>query len=118
MGQPRLEHLRVLCPDLQAASHRGAQDHGDRGQATGHVPQLGGVVRKLVEADAEEVHEHDLGHRSQATQSRSHRRPDDGLFGDGRIAYPVHSVLGGETLRHTEHTVVGDVFTEEHDSVV
>ena len=120
VGEPGLEHLGVLGPDLETAADGRAQDHGDRGPAPGHVAELGRVVGQLVETEAEEVHEHDLGHRPQTAEGGPDGRPHDGLLGDGGVADAVGAVLGREALGHPEDAAagIGDVLTEEDDAVV
>ncbi len=78
------------------------------------------MVGQLVEAEAEEVHEHDLGHGTQAPEGGPDGRPHDGLLRDGRVADPVGAVLGGESLGDPEDTAagIGDVLTEEDHAFV
>ena len=87
---------------------------------TGHVANLRGVVCDLVERDAEEVHEHELGDRTHARQRRAERGADDRRFGDRGVAHTVGAVLGGQSERHLEDAAgrIGDVFAEQDDPVV
>ena len=112
------ERLAVLGADRRATDHRHAHGHRHGRPAARHVAELGGVVGELVEAHADEVHEHDLGHRPHAGHRRTHRRPDDRLLGDGGVADAVLTVLGRQALGDVEHAAagrVGHVLAHEDD---
>src|SRR3546814_17361447 len=42
--------------------------------------QLRGVIDQLVHRDRDEIHQHDLGHRTHANNRRTHCRAQDGLL--------------------------------------
>jgi hypothetical protein len=87
----------------------------DPEQPPGHEPGLGGVVDQLVHADADEVHDHQLGHRSEAGDGGAHRGADDGRLGDRRVADPVGPEGGREPLGDLGDPTgrVGQVLAEE-----
>ena len=70
------------------AVHR-AHDQGRGRLAAEHVAELGRLVEDLVEADAEEVDEHQLGDRPQAGRRGARRRADEGALGDRRVEHPL-----------------------------
>ena len=57
-----------------------------RDLAVGHVARLGDLVDDHVPGHGEEVAEHELGDRAQAGHRGAHRRPDDRLLADRRVA--------------------------------
>ena len=73
-GEQRMQGLAVLRAAAQARADRGADHHRGLGLAAEHVAELGGLVVDLVEADADEVDEHDLGHRPHAGHAPRPRR--------------------------------------------
>ena len=73
VGEHRLEALRVLGAGAAARAGLGAEDDRALQRAAGHVGQLRRLVEDRVQADADEVHEHDLDDRPQAPSSP--RRP-------------------------------------------
>ncbi len=99
--EPRLEGLRVLRPGLRAFG--GAQHERHARAAARHVAELRCVVGELVQADAEEVHEHELGNRAQAFQRGSDGGADDRRLRDRRSAHTLDAVAGREALGHREH---------------
>src|SRR5207245_2341625 len=68
-----------------------------RGSPAGHVPELRGLVEERVEADSEEVHEHELDDRLQAGRRSADRSADERGLRDRRIA----DALGSELLVQT-----------------
>ena len=92
--RPVLDALGVLCAEAGPATVGGADDERERHLAIGHVPALGDLVGDDVPAHGEEVAEHDLGDRPQAGHRRAHRRAEDRLLGDRRVA----DALGSELL--------------------
>ena len=61
--------------------------------AAEHVAELGGLVEDLVEADAHEVDEHQLGDRAQAGRGGAGRRADEGALGDRRVEHALAAEL-------------------------
>ncbi len=84
----------------------GAQDHGDFGLAAEHVFHFGGLVVKLIQGHADEVHEHQFDHRPQAHGGGAHRRTHDGAFGDGGVFHPLVAELVQEPGRYAEDPAV------------
>ena len=60
---------------MPGAAH-GADDHRGLGLAAEHVAELRRLVEDLVEAHAQEVDEHELGHGAQPGGRRARRRAD------------------------------------------
>ena len=56
----------MLRGGAEAGAVHGADDERRHRLAAEHVAELGGLVEDLVEADAHEVDEHQLGDRAQA----------------------------------------------------
>ena len=90
------------------AVHR-AHDQGRGRLAAEHVAELGGLVEDLVEADAEEVDEHQLGHRPQAGGGGARRGADEGALGDRRVEHPVAAELRHQALGDAERSAPGVV---------
>src|SRR6516165_3289508 len=88
------------------ADHR-ADDERGLGLAAKHVTELGGLVEDLVEADAEEIGEHQLGHRPQPSHRRPGGRTHDRRLGDRRVDHPRFAEFGEEALGHPEDAAIG-----------
>ena len=87
--------------------------------AVGHVAQLRHFVGDIVEADGEEVGEHDFGDRPQARHRGAHRGAENRLFGDRRVSHAQRSELLVEADRRLEHAArLADVLAKEDDVVV
>jgi hypothetical protein len=77
---------------------------------------LGKLVGDVIEADRNEVGEHDLGDRLQAGHGRAHGGAEDRLLGNRRVAHPLRTELLVEPDRGLEHAAgLGHVLAEEHD---
>ncbi len=101
VGHQSFKRLRMMRPVGPGRSARHPHHHGHLVLAGEHVVRLGGLIGELVEADADEVHEHDLHHGPQAYRRRAHRVADDGRFHDGSVAHPLRAEL-------LQHPVAGD----------
>ena len=80
MGEDRIEALAVLGGGPEAGAVMRADHHGRRRLAAEHVAELGRLIEDLVETDAEEVHEHQFGHRPQPGRRRPDRGADEGAI--------------------------------------
>ena len=119
VGEHRLERLGVLGAGAAARPRLGPEDDRDRERAGGHVAELRRLVEDRVQADPDEVHEHDLDDRPQA----GHRRADGGAdvahLADRRIQDTVGTEPVIEPLRDGEDPAAGaDVDPDQHDRVV
>src|SRR5918995_7474248 len=63
-----------------------------------HVSEFGALVEDLIHAAAEEVDEHQLGNRSQASSGGPDSGPDEPRLGDRGIQNPAAAELLDETL--------------------
>ena len=97
MHEHVVERLRVLRPRAGARANHRADDHRHIGATTEHVPELGDLVEDLVEANADEVDEHQLGHRPQAREGCATGHADDGGFGDRGVDDTAATKLRGKT---------------------
>src|SRR5262249_31570949 len=99
------------------------------GLAAEHVTELGGLVINLVEADAEEVAEHQLGHGPEAGHGRPGGGAHDGRFGDRRVDHAGLAELAAQTLGDAQHAATGrhagrdagaarDVLADDHDALI
>jgi hypothetical protein len=102
---------------------------GSPGLSAEHVAELGGLVHDLVEADADEVHEHDLDHGAQPRQRRPRGGAHEGAFRDGRVEHAVRPELVQEPLGDAKGAApgvllgiatlaAGDVLAEDHHAGV
>ena len=73
------------------------------GLAARHEAQLRGVIDQLVHRDRDEIHQHDLGHRTHANNRRTHCRTQDGLFRNGSRTNATGSVCARKALANLEH---------------
>ena len=108
---------------LRAETHAAAvagSDHQRTGQlAVRHVAKLRHFIGDIVEADGEEVGEHDFRDRPQSRHRRAHRGAENRLFGDRRVAHAQRSELLVEADRRLEHAArLGDVLAQEDDALV
>ena len=79
------------------------------------------MVGDLVHRHAEEVHEHQFGHRSQPAERGTDRRADDRRLSDRGVAHAVLTVLGrqpGGDLEHSPTRSIADVLAEQDYRVV
>jgi hypothetical protein len=88
------------------------------GTITFNEAQLGGVVDELVGGDADEIHDHDLGHRQQAVDCRTDRGTDDRRLRDRSVKHAVVAVLGRQAGRRAGRARVGDVLAQQEHPVV
>ncbi len=116
VGEGAPEALRVLgSVGVPAADGRG-QDHGDLDVAAGLVVDLGHVVVDLVEADAEEVGEHQLDDGTHALGRRADAEADEGRLRDRRVEDPIRPEPVEQPGRGAEDPAVGaDVLAEIDD---
>ena len=109
----------MLRREADAAAVGHPDRHGDRGLAAGHVPVLRELVRDLVEADAREVGEHDLGDGAEAGDRCSERAADDRLLRDRRVADAARPEPVEEAGRRLEDASGGaDVLAEQENPIV
>ena len=125
--QQRIDGLRMLRSHVHARTHRGADHHRAGALAAEHVAELRDLVVELVHAHADEVGEHDLGHRPQPGQRRPRRRADDGRLTDGRIDDASGAKARQQALGDTEDSArrlaltrgspgaARDILTEHND---
>jgi len=87
----------VLRGRAEPRSGRGA--HGERHArlAAEHVAELRRLVQQRVEANADEVDEHELGHRTQPGERGPDRRAHEAHLADRRVAH----ALGPEALQES-----------------
>ena len=98
------QHLAVLRRGPEPGADHGPD--GDRcfGLAAEHVAELGRLIEDLVETDAQEIHEHQLGHRPQSGSGGTHGGADEGATGDrggdnaGAGVLPGGRSAGGDRL--------------------
>ena len=101
--RPVLDALAVLGAEAQAGAVGRPQHERQRHLAVGHVAGLGDLVDDHVPGHREEVGEHQLGDRAQAGHRRAHRRADDRLLADRRVADAVGPELGEQAFGQLEH---------------
>src|ERR1700756_333914 len=92
----------------QPGAVHGADHDGRDRLAAEHVPELRGLVVDLVEADAHEVDEHQLGHRAHPGGGGADRGADERRFRDGGVEDPAGELVV-EALGHAEHAAPGVV---------
>ena len=88
------------------ADHR-ADDQRSFGLAAEHVPEFRSLIVDLVEADAEEIREHQLGDRAQTGDRGAGGGAHDRRLGDRRVDDPALAEFAEEPLRHAEHPAIG-----------
>ena len=76
----------MLRGGAEARAEHGADHHRRHGLAAEHVPELGGLVEDLVEADAHEVDEHQFGDRPQPGGRGTDGRADERDLGDSGVS--------------------------------
>ncbi len=92
---------------------------GKRDLPVGHVARLGDLVGDHVPGHREEVREHQLRDRAQAGHRRAHRRADDGLLADRRVADTRRAELVEQALGQLEDASGRpDVLADQHDARV
>ena len=76
-------------------------------------------VDDLIEGAADEIHELELGDRTQAGKRRPKRRAYDGRLGDGRVDHALGAEAVDEAVGDFESSAVdADVFAEAKDTRV
>src|SRR5581483_4261845 len=101
----------LACCAHTRADH-GANDQGATGLAAEHIAQLGSLVEDHIPADAEEVHKHQLDHRTQTRCGSSYRRPDEARFGNWRIQDALTAKLLHQPFSHAQHATPGIILLE------
>ena len=86
--EPGFRRGRMLRPEAQARAADGADRHRHGELPARHEAMLGDAVDDLVEADAEEIGEHDLDDGPIAGDGEAQRRAHEAGLGDGRVAHP------------------------------
>jgi len=77
------------------------------------------VVHDLVEAAGDEVGELELDHGVEPVEGEAQGGADGARLDDRGVAHPRSAELGDEAVGHLEHAaVLGDVLTQEHDTLV
>ena len=98
-----------------AAAGRGDGQRHDCASAE-HVLHLRGLVEDLIHRDADEIHEHQVADRAQATSCGSDAKTDDRLLGNRGVLDTLIAELGQESVEHMEDTAVaGDILTDQED---
>ncbi|CAB4989186.1 unannotated protein [freshwater metagenome] len=116
MREPGLEALAVLGSGRHASAAGGRDGQGDGDRAPEHVLHLGRLVEDLVHGDADEIHEHQVAHRSKAPGSSTDAEADDRLLGDRGVLDPLVAIGGEEAIEHVEDAAVaGDILADEED---
>jgi hypothetical protein len=112
----RLEALRVLRAGAPARPCL-CTEHDRTAQCPrGHVRQLGCLVEDGVQADADEVHEHDFDDRAQSGHGRPDRRADVTHLADRRVQDTLRPEALVQALRHGEDAAAGaDVDADQND---
>ena len=85
----------------------GEHDEGHLDLAAEHVAHLGGVVEKLVHADADEVHEHQLGDGAHAGGGGADGGADEGGFGERGVQHALVAELLDQAARGAERAAPG-----------
>ncbi len=92
----------MLRAHVHACPHRETHDGGAARLAAEHVAELGHLVEDLVHADADEIGEHQFGHRPQPGKRRAAGSADDGRLGNRRIDHALGAELRQQALGHAE----------------
>ena len=109
----------MLRPEAHPAAVASPDDERTRQLSVRHVTQLRHLVGDVVEADRQEVGEHDLRDGPQSRHRRAHRGAEDRLFGDRRVAHAQRPELLVEADGGLEHAArLADVLAEEYDARV
>ena len=96
--EPGLGGLRVLGAESQAGSAESPNDDRRLDAPARHEAVLGDAVGDLIEADPEEVGEHNLDDGPVAGQRETQRRADEAGLRDRRIADALRAKLFIETV--------------------
>ncbi len=119
-GEDVVGALRVLRRGAAAGADHRADDERGLGFAAEHVAELGGLVVNLVEADAEEIREHQLGDRAQPGDRGAGGSAHDRRLGDRRVDDPGLAEFTKEPLGHAEDSAIGigDILADHDDARV
>ena len=109
-----LEVLAVRRAVTAAAAHRRADDDRARHAAVVHAAKLRRVIQELVEAERQEVAEHDLDDRPSPAEREPVRDTDDAGLADRRVQHAVGMVVR-QAARRLERAAVrrADVLAEQ-----
>ena len=95
--------------------------------AAEHVAQLGRLVHDLVEADPEEIIEHQFRHRPQPGDRGPGGRADERRLADRCVQNPVRAILSEQALGDAHHAApgvllpagflaAGNILADQHDA--
>ena len=116
MGEQAPEALAVLCGVGVAPADSGGQHHGHLHRAAGLEVDLRHVVVDLVEADAHEVREHQLGDGSHPFGRSTDGEPDERGLGDRRVDDALRPELLQQPAGGSEDPPVRpDILTQVED---
>ncbi len=116
--QQLLERLAVRRAVAAATAHRRAHHERHRHLVVEHLPELRDAVDDLVEAERDEVAEHDLEDGAPTAQRHAGGDTEQRRFGDRGRQHAVGPAVG-EPLAHLERAAVGiEQVLAEQDHVV
>ena len=98
MREERVEHFGVLRRHANAGADVRNQRERHLDPAAGHVASEGRLVHHLVQADADEVHEHQLGYGAEPGQRRADGGPKIAHLRDGRVEHALFAELAQQAL--------------------
>src|SRR4029450_7926648 len=93
----------MLRAEARAGAVAGAYHQRALELAVRHIAALAELVGNVVEADREEVREHDLGDRLKPGHGRAHGGAEDRLSGDRGVAHAEGAELLVEADGRLEH---------------
>ena len=117
---PREEPFETLGMGgaVAAAGPHGGPQHEGAGLSV-DVVELGGHVHELVDAERDEVHEHDFDDRPRAGDGGADGHAGEGGFGNRGVADALGTVFFDKAARDAEGAAVGgDVLAHEEDAGV
>ena len=88
----------MLRGGLHARARHGAHGEGNANLSAEHVAELGGLVEQRIQADAQEVDEHELRDRAQARGRRPHRGAEQSRLRNGGIEHALAAEFGDDPL--------------------
>ena len=115
--EERLEALRVLRAEPDAAARDHPDHERDARRPAHHEPELRGLVHDLVEGDAGEVRELQLDDGPQARQRGADPAADEAALGQRRVADPLGAVALVEALGGAEEAADPADVLADHDHV-
>ena len=107
MGEDRIQRLAVLRARAGAGAVGGADDQRRGRAAAEHVAEFGRLIHDLVQADAEEIDEHDFRHRPQPGHRGPCGRADEPALADGRVQHAFGAEPPQQPLGHAEGAAPG-----------